>query len=205
MAETHKTELTRADVTNVCWQACDTFRGVIDASQYKDYILVMLFYKYMSDVWHEHREAYMHQYDNNVERVDRVMSRERFILPEGYGFDDIYASRHKENIGELIDIAIDQIEVANRPKLNGVFQEISFNTDQLGTVKDCNRLLKTLLEDFSKLDLSPARIKEDMIGEAYMFLIERFGSDAGKKAGEFYTPASVRKLVALLAKPEPEI
>ena len=110
----------------------------------------------------------------------------------------------KENIGELIDIAIDQIEVANRPKLNGVFQEISFNTDQLGTTKDRNRLLKTLLEDFfGKLDLSPARIKEDMIGEAYMYLIERFGSDAGKKAGEFYTPASVRKLVALLAKPEP--
>ena len=86
-----------------------------------------------------------------------------------------------------------------------MFQNIDFNTEQLGNTKDRNRLLKTLLEDFAnpRLDLRPSRIQEDIIGEAYMYLIERFGSDAGKKAGEFYTPSPVRRLVAKLAKPEP--
>ena len=62
MVEQTKTNLTRDEVTNICWQACDTFRGVVDGSQYKDYILVMLFLKYMSDVWTEHREKYLIQY-----------------------------------------------------------------------------------------------------------------------------------------------
>ena len=86
-------------------------------------------------------------------------------------------------MGELINIAIEKIETANRPKLDGVFQNIDFNTEQLGTTKDRNRLLKNLPEDFAnpRLDLRPSRIQEDIIGEAYMYLIERFGSDAGKK------------------------
>ena len=86
MVEEIKANLTIDNVTNICWQACDTFRGVIDGSQYKDYILVMLFLKYMSDVWHEHREKYLIQYDGNEERVNRAMQRERFILPEGCSF-----------------------------------------------------------------------------------------------------------------------
>ena len=203
MSETlAKSDLTRAEVTNICWQSCDTFRGVVDASQYKDYILVMLFLKYMSDVWWAHHVRYMRQYKENTERVNRAMQRERFILPKGCGFIDLHKDRNADNLGDLINIAIAEIEKKNHPKLDGVFQNIDFNTDQLGATKDRNRLLKTLLEDFAKLDLNPFRIKEDMIGEAYMYLIERFGSDAGKKAGEFYTPAPVRKLVAQLAKPE---
>lgn len=203
MVEATKDNLTRADVANICWQACDSFRGVVDANQYKDYILVLLFLKYMSDVWHAHYEDYMRQYNRNTERVDRTMRRERFILPEGHGFGDLHAARNADNLGELINITIDKIETENRPKLNGVFQNIDFNTEQLGTTRDRNRILKNVLEEFAKLDLSPSRITEDVIGEAYMYLIERFGSDAGKKAGEFYTPSAVRHLVAKLAEPEP--
>ena len=85
-----------------------------------------------------------------------------------------------------------------------MFQNITFNTDRLGETKSRNKILQNLLKDFNnpRLDLRPSRIDEDVIGEAYMYLIERFGSDAGKKAGEFYTPAPVRKLVAALAKPK---
>ncbi|XDZ64988.1 type I restriction-modification system subunit M [Alphaproteobacteria bacterium LSUCC0684] len=198
-------KLTQQEVNDICWRACDTFRGVIDGGQYKDYILVMLFIKYISDVWRDHYDEYMAQYNGNAERVERAMRLERFILPEDASFTALHQSRNADNVGELINIAIEKIEAANRPKLNGVFQDIDFNNQKLGTTKDRNRLLKNLLEDFAnpRLDLRPSRIQEDIIGEAYMYLIERFGSDAGKKAGEFYTPSPVRRLVAKLAKPEP--
>ena len=205
MSDTQNTKLTQKEVNDICWRACDTFRGVIDGNEYKDYILVMLFVKYISDVWQDHFDSYMAQYDGNEERVQRAMARERFILPEGSSFYALHEARNADNIGEKIDIAIAAIEDANKAKLEGVFQNITFNTDRLGETKDRNRLLKTLLEDFAnkRLDLRPSNIQEDVIGEAYMYLIERFGSDAGKKAGEFYTPAPVREVVAKLAAPEP--
>ena len=201
----NKDKLTQKDVNDICWKACDTFRGVIDGNEYKDFILVMLFVKYISDVWQDHMDRYTEQYNDNQERVNRAMARERFILPEDCSFYALYENRNAENIGEEIDIAIAKIEEVNKAKLEGVFQNITFNTDRLGETKDRNRLLKTLLEDFAnkRLDLRPSNIQEDVIGEAYMYLIERFGSDAGKKAGEFYTPARVRELVAKLAAPEP--
>ena len=205
MSETNKnTKLTQKEVNDICWRACDTFRGVIDANEYKDYILVMLFLKYISDVWQDHYDTYMQKYKNKEERVQRAMQRERFVLPKDASFYSLHEARNKDNVGEIIDIAIAAIEDTNKVKLEGVFQNITFNTDRLGSTKDRNRLLKTLLEDFDnpRLDLRPSRIQEDVIGEAYMYLIERFGSDAGKKAGEFYTPAPVRQLVAKLAAPQ---
>ena len=71
--------LTQQEVNDICWRACDTFRGVIDGGQYKDYILVMLFIKYISDVWRDHYDEYMAQYNGNAERVERAMRLERFI------------------------------------------------------------------------------------------------------------------------------
>ncbi len=205
MNATSETKLTQREVNDICWRACDTFRGVIDANEYKDFILVMLFLKYISDVWQDRHDAFTKKYRNNKERVKRAMERERFVLPKGKDFNALYKARNADNIGERIDIAIDAIENANKAKLEGVFQNISFNTDRLGGTRDRNRLLKHLLEDFAnpRLDLRPSNIQEDVIGEAYMYLIERFGSDAGKKAGEFYTPACVRHVVAKLAAPEP--
>ncbi len=91
-------------------------------------------------------------------------------------------------------------------KLEGVFRNIDFNSEaKFGKTKDRNRRLKTLLEDFHKpeLDLSPERVQEDVIGNTYIYLIERFASDAGKKAGEFYTPHKVSELAARLCAPKP--
>ena len=198
------TKLTQKDVNDICWNACDTFRGVIDASQYKDYILVMLFIKYISDVHQDHYDKYMEEYGGHKVRVARAMKLERFTLPEESRFDYLYENRKADNIGEVIDIGIAALEEANKDKLGGVFKNITFNTDRLGATKTRNRILENLLADFNnpRLDLRPSNIEEDVIGEAYMYLIERFGSDAGKKAGEFYTPAPVRKLLAGLAKPK---
>ena len=199
-------QLTQQQVNQTAWAACDTFRGVVDAGQYKDYILVMLFLKYISDLWNDHIETYRARYGDDEARIRRRLERERFILPEGASFYDLYEQRTEANIGELINIALETIEDANRAKLEGVFRNIDFNSEaNLGRVKDRNRRLKNLLEDFAKpsLDLSPSRVAEDIIGECYIYLISRFASDAGKKAGEFYTPAAVSRLLAGLAAPRP--
>lgn len=201
--EATQAKLTQKEINDILWRAADTFRGVIDGGIYKDYILITLFHKYISDIWRDQFDKLMIDYGGNEERVARAMQRQKFIIPVGSSFDDLYADRKSDDIGERIDIAIEAIESRNRPKLDGVFQNISFNSNQLGATKDRNRLLSTLLEDFNKLDLRPSRIDEDVVGEAYMYMIERFGSDAGKKAGEFYTPSPVRRLVARLVEPEP--
>ncbi|UNK78058.1 type I restriction-modification system subunit M [Sphingopyxis granuli] len=199
-------QLTQQQVNQTAWAACDTFRGVVDAGQYKDYILVMLFLKYISDLWNDHVETYRKQYSDDEARIRRRLERERFVLPEGASFYDLYDRRNEANIGELINIALEKIEDTNRSKLEGVFRNIDFNSEaNLGKVKDRNRRLKNLLEDFAKpaLDLRPSRVTEDIIGECYIYLISRFASDAGKKAGEFYTPSAVSGLLAKLAGAKP--
>jgi type I restriction enzyme M protein len=199
-------QLTQQQVNQAAWAACDTFRGAVDPAQYKDYILVMLFLKYISDLWNDHLQTYRKQFGGDETRIRRRLERERFILPEGASFYDLYEARNEANIGELINIALEKIEDQNRAKLEGVFRNIDFNSEaNLGRVKDRNRRLKNMLEDFAKpaLDLSPSRVTEDIIGECYIYLISRFASDAGKKAGEFYTPAAVSRLLAKLAAPKP--
>ena len=196
---------TQEDINGILWKACDTFRGVVDPSDYKNYVLVMLFVKYISDVWRDHRETLEKKYPGDAEMVVRQLKRERFVLDDECTFEYLYERRSADNIGELIDIALAKIEEDNHPKLEGVFRKISFNSDNLGSTKDRNRRLKHVLEDFAdeRLDLRPSIINEDIIGNAYMYLIERFASDAGKKAGEFYTPTSVSKLLAKLVAPKP--
>ncbi|HWR02359.1 MAG TPA: type I restriction-modification system subunit M [Chlorobaculum sp.] len=213
------------NINNAAWSACDTFRGVVDPAQYKDYILVMLFLKYISDVWQDHYEEYRKLYGDDDERIRRKLERERFVLPVvtlteksaetgeitvldtfEATYYSLYERRSTPNIGELINIVLDHIEEKNRAKLEGVFRNIDFNSEaNLGKTKDRNRRLKQLLEDFHKpeLDLRPSRISEDVIGNTYIYLIERFASDSGKKAGEFFTPFKVSELVAKLAGPKP--
>lgn len=199
-------KVNQEEINRVAWAACDTFRGVIDAAQYKDYILVMLFLKYMSDVWKEHYETYWREYASDVERINRRLARERFIMPENCAFDYLFEHRNDANIGELINIALENIEEANKAKLEGVFRNIDFNSEaNLGQTKDRNRRLRNLLEDFNKpaLDLRPSRISdEDVIGNTYEYLIAKFASDAGKKGGEFYTPKQVSTLLSKLLAPK---
>ena len=194
------------DIYRIVWKACDTFRGVIDPSQYKDYVLTMLFLKYVSDVNKEKRRQYLEKYNGDEKRAERAMSMERFVLPQNSYFDYLYERRTEANIGELIDIALADLEEANREKLtsedgSGIFRNISFNSSNLGDAKDKNKRLKNLLGDFKELNLSPSHLeKNDVIGDAYEYLIEKFASDAGKKAGEFFTPSEVSTLIARLTK-----
>jgi type I restriction enzyme M protein len=198
-------EINQAEINAVALKICEVFRGVVDPSEYKNYILVFLFFKYVSDVWKDRVEQYHLEYKDDEERIRRRLSRERFIMPEGADFEMVYRRRHEPNIGEIIDAALASIEEANKAKLDGVFRNISFNSEtRLGETKERNRRLKRLIEDFAdpRLDLRPSRAGGAVIGAAYQFLIEHFASDSGKKGGEFYTPPEVSTLLAKLLKPK---
>lgn len=200
-------QVIQQEIESVLWSACDTFRGVIDAAEYKNYILVMLFVKYISDVWNEHYESLQKKYGDNDELIRRRLERERFKLPEGCSFQNLYEKRQENKLGEIINTALEKIEEDNKGKLLGVFRNIDFNSESaLGQTKERNVRLKLLLEDFNnpKLDLRPSKTGNmDIIGNAYEYLIARFAAGAGKKAGEFYTPAEVSELLAELLDPEP--
>ncbi len=199
-------QINQNEINAILWKACDTFRGTIDPSEYKNYILVMLFVKYISDVWQEHYEEYKQRFEGDEVLIRRRLEREKFVLPEGSTFPALYAQRNAPNLGEVIDIALEAVEDANVTKLRGVFRNISFNSDNLGNTRQRNERLKNLLNDFSdpRLDMRPSRIGNlDVIGNAYEYLIGRFAADAGKKAGEFYTPPEVSQLLARLVDPEP--
>jgi type I restriction enzyme M protein len=197
--------VTQSQINKAAWSACDTFRGTVDASVYKDYVLTMLFLKYISDVWKDHYARYQAEHGDHPELIEALMRNEQFVLPRGSAFDDLYRDRHKPGNGERIDTALHAIEEANGDKLSDVFQDISFNSNRLGDEEQKNDMLRHLLEDFAKpqLDLRPSRVGDlDIIGGAYEFLISRFAASAGKKAGEFYTPAEVSILMAKLVEPQ---
>jgi len=195
---------TRKTVENTLWKACDSFRGKIDSSRYKDYILSMLFVKYLSDLKKERRAEYVKQYSGDQARINRAMNREPFVLDETSTFDYLYENRANTQIGQKINVALSAIEERNGSKLRNVFRAIDFNsTVDLGEPREKNAILKNLLEDFHGLDLSPSRLDNvDIIGDAYEYMIATFASDAGKKGGEFFTPSRVSELVAKLIQPQ---
>ena len=213
-------KISQKEINDVVWRACDTFRGAVDPSEYKNYILTMLFIKYMSDLWKDKRAAYEDKYKGDETRIQRALSRERFVIPDvelkdekgkikdrfSATYDSLYARREAANIGELINIALTAIEDANKAKLENVFRNIDFNSEAaLGQTKERNRRLKHLLEDFAdnRLDLRPSRIgNRDVIGDVYEYLISQFAAGAGKKAGEFYTPPEVSTVLARLVAPQ---
>lgn len=198
---------TQEQINKSLWDACDTFRGSMDSSEYKNYILVFMFLKYLSDVWKDHYAEYKEQYGDDEQLIMRKLKRERFVLPEDCTFDYIYEHRNADNIGEIIDKVLAKIEDQNMEKLEGVFRNISYNSEKLGQTKDRNRRLKALINDFANpvLDFRPSTLgsTEDILGNGYMYLLERFASGAGKKGGEFYTPHEVSQLLAKLVNPKP--
>lgn len=197
-------KLTQSDINNKVWKACDTFRGTVDAGQYKDYILTMLFIKYISDVNKEKKEEYENKYNGDEARIERALKHERFSLPEKSSFDYLYEKRNESNLGDIINIGLEALEEANRSKLEKVFRNIDYNSEaNLGETTDRNRRLQHLLNDFRELDLRPSNlVGNDVIGDAYEYLISNFAAGAGKKAGEFYTASKVSQLLAKLVEPK---
>lgn len=203
------TQINQDTVNKALWSACDVFRGTVSADTYKDYILTMLFLKYISDVWQDHYDNYKNEYGDEPELIEEMMKNERFVLPRESNFYTLLERRFEPGNGERIDMALHALEEANGTKLKdvgkSVFQDISFNTDKLGEEKQKNTILKDLLEVFAvpELNLKPSRVGSlDVIGNGYEFLIKNFAASGGQKAGEFYTPPEVSDLIAELLDPQ---
>jgi type I restriction enzyme M protein len=183
------------------WNAADSSRGTVDGGVYKDYVLLLLFYKYISDLHQHEYEKLKVRYANDLDRITLRLKNERFVIPEGASFFDLFKKLEADNLGELINVALHKIEDSNGTRLEGIVT-VDFNSDAiLGKTEQRNKMLRNLMTDFSKIDMTEAG--DDVIGNAYMYMIERFGSDAGKKAGEFFTAKSVAALLARLANPQP--
>jgi type I restriction enzyme M protein len=194
-------QYTQADLNNVLWDAANSARSSVDASIYKDYALSMLFFKYLSDKSKAEAAKLKERFGDDTARIDAKMKTSRFYLPPNTSFDYIFSKKEEDNIGEIINVALRSIEDHNKDKLAGVFS-VDFNSESiLGKPQQRNKMLRHLIEDFYKIDLSI--VSEDIIGNSYMYMIAKFGADAGKKAGEFFTVASVAALVARLARPKP--
>ena len=194
-------KITQDELNKLLWSAADSARGTVDASVFKDYILAFLFFKYISDLKQAEVEKLKERYKDDQERIELRLKNARFILPKGSSFYDIYAKQNADNIGELINIALHKIEDANSALLHDIFT-VDFNSQAiLGQTSQRNKMIRDMITDFNKVNL--AEVEGDLLGNAYMYLIERFGSDAGKKAGEFYTPKVLSSLLAKLAMPKP--
>ncbi len=203
------TQINQDTVNKALWSACDVFRGTVSADTYKDYILTMLFLKYISDVWQDHYDNYKNEHGDEPELIEELMKNERFVLPRESNFYTLHERRFEPGNGERIDMALHALEEANGTKLKdvgkSVFQDISFNTDKLGEEKQKNTILKDLLEVFAvpELNLKPSCVGSlDVIGNGYEFLIKNFAASGGQKAGEFYTPPEVSDLIAELLDPQ---
>ncbi len=195
------------DIQNALWAGAGTFRDNIDASNYKDYVLAMLFVKYLSDSYKESVEILKKEYDGI--RLERQIKLLPFSLEEEYTFEYLLKNKYAIDLGTKISEALTGIESAN-PILAGIFRGIDFNSEaNLGKKEQKNPLLRNLLEDFSNLDLRPSQIEtkkdqvpSDVIGDAYEYMIGEFATMAGKKAGSFFTPQQVSEIMAQIVDPK---
>lgn len=168
----------KSEIYSQIWAACDKLRGGVEPARYKDYILTLLFVKYVSD---------------------RFKSSDNWDIevPEGGSFDDVIALKYKKNIGEGINIIIGKLAEAN--DLKGIIDIADFNSEELGTDKEAVDKLSGLVEIFQKpeLDFTNNRAGgDDILGDAYEFLMRKFAQDSGKSKGQFYTPGEVSRIMA---------
>ena len=169
--------LKKSQIYASLWQSCDELRGGMDASQYKDYILTLLFMKYVSD-------KYSTQADPLIE------------VPDGGGFDDMVELKGDIEIGDKINKIIARF--AEATDLKGVIDQADFNDQsKLGAGKEMQDRLTKLVAIFEALDFRANRAEgDDLLGDAYEYLMRHFATESGKSKGQFYTPAEVSRIMA---------
>ncbi|MFE7464605.1 type I restriction-modification system subunit M [Streptomyces sp. NPDC057499] len=170
--------LKKSDLYSSLWRSCDELRGGMDASQYKDYILTLLFVKYVTD------KAKSDPYS----LID---------VPAGGSFDDMVALKGDKEIGDKINKIIGKLAEAN-PTLVKVIDLTDFNNEEkLGKDKEMQDRLSKLVAIFSDLDFRGSRAEgDDLLGDAYEYLMRHFATESGKSKGQFYTPAEVSRVLA---------
>jgi type I restriction enzyme M protein len=169
----------KSELYSSLWKSCDELRGGMDASQYKDYVLVLLFIKYVSDKYAGHKDSIIE-------------------IPSGASFKDLVNLKGQPGIGDKINTIIGKLAKEN--DLNGIITVADFNDDdKLGKGKDMVDRLSNLIAIFENpaLDFSSNRAEnDDILGDAYEYLMRHFATESGKRKGQFYTPAEVSRIMA---------
>ncbi|WP_284979501.1 type I restriction-modification system subunit M [Arthrobacter sp. fls2-241-R2A-200] len=171
--------LKKSDLYSSLWKSCDELRGGMDASQYKDYILTMLFVKFVSD-------------------KSKIDPNSLIDVPAGGSFDDMIATKGDKEIGDRINKIIAKLAEAN--DLQKVIDLADFNDEEkLGKGKEMQDRLSKLVTIFQDLDFRGSRAEgDDLLGDAYEYLMRHFATESGKSKGQFYTPAEVSRILAKL-------
>jgi len=178
------------------WDAANILRGPVDASDFKAYVFPLLFLKRISDVYDEERLLALEESDGDEEYAS-LPEQHRFQIPTGCHWSDLQA--RSTNVGQAIQRAMREIEKANPNTLYGIFGDVQWsNKDRLP-----DRLLVDLADHFSRMNLSNTAVPNDVLGDAYEYLIKKFADLTNKKAGEFYTPRSVVRLMVNILDPTP--
>ncbi len=186
--------LSQKGLESYLWGAATLLRGLIDASDYKQYIFPLLFFKRLSDVWDEdYRDAFE---DSQDEGYATATANDRFAIPEGAHWKD--ARDASRDVGRALLNAYQAIEAANPQRLQGVFGNAAW-TDK---AQMPDETLKNLIEHFSKHTLSLANVPEDELGNGYEYLIKKFADDSGHTAQEFYTNRTLVHLMAQMLEPK---
>lgn len=187
-------EPTLARLESHLWEAANILRGPVDAADFKTYIFPLLFFKRISDVHDEEYRAALAESDGDEEYA-RFPQNYRFQVPDDCHWRDVRAVT--SNVGQALQTAMRGIEKANPETLYGIFGDAQWtNKDRLS-----DALLRDLIEHFSRIRLGNAAAEADILGQSYEYLIKKFADLTNKKAGEFYTPRSVVRLMVNILDP----
>ena len=190
-------EITSQKLFTHLYGACNILRGPINQDEFKSYITPLLFFKRISDVYDEEIEEAIRQYGEDAINFDEQHS---FIIPDGCHWNDV--RNVSINVGKAINDAMYAIEKANPDTLSGVFSSFDDAT-WTDKTKLTDERLKDLVEHMSKIMVGNKNYSDDVMGDAYEFLIKKFADLSKKNAGEFYTPRSIVKLLVNLLDPKP--
>ena len=177
------------------WDAANILRGPVDASDFKAYVFPLLFLKRISDVFDEEREVALAE-SGGDEEFASLPEMHRFQVPEGCHWTDLRS--RSTNVGQAIQHSMREIEKANPNTLYGIFGDVQWsNKDRLS-----DALLLDLIDHFSKMNLRNASVPGDVLGDSYEYLIKKFADLTNKKAGEFYTPRAIVRLMVNILDPK---
>ena len=198
-AETSPAEITSRQLFNHLYQCCSILRGPINQDEYKSYVIPILFFKRISDVYdEEYAEALA--YSGGDEEYATAEDMHFFIIPEGCHWNDV--RQVTQNVGKAIVAAMTGIEKANPETLSDVFSSFDDATwTDKGKLTD--ERLKNLIEHMSLISVGNKNYSADVMGDSYEFLIRQFADDSKKNAGEFYTPRPIVRLMVRLLDPKP--